>query len=118
MDADYAKAIATNEVWVVTDEGRIVGALVLRIEPDHVFIDNVAVEPDSQGKGIGQALLEQAEVRAAALRVPEVRLLTHKLMNENRAMYAQLGWEEAEHRTEGRFSRVYFRKPVAPSAAD
>ena len=112
MDADYAQAIATNEVWVAARDDGLVGALVLRPEHDHLFVDNVAVDPEAQGTGIGRALLEQAERRAIALGLPELRLLTHELMTENREMYERLGWEETEHRLEGRFSRVYFRKPV------
>jgi GNAT superfamily N-acetyltransferase len=114
MDADYAKAIAIDEVWVATDADLIVGALVLRTERDHLFVDNVAVEPDSQGTGIGRELLEHAEARAAARGAPELRLLTHELMSENRAMYGHLGWEETGERMEGKWARVYFRKAVAP----
>jgi hypothetical protein len=32
-----------------------VKALVLRIEADHVFVDNAAVAPGRQGEGIGGA---------------------------------------------------------------
>jgi N-acetylglutamate synthase-like GNAT family acetyltransferase len=118
MDADYGAAIAANEVWVVASGERLVGVLVLRPEADHLFVDNVAVEPEEQGSGIGGALLEQAEARAVELGVPELRLLTHELMTENRAMYAHLGWEETERRIEGKFARVYFRKPVTSRPAD
>jgi GNAT superfamily N-acetyltransferase len=118
MDADYAAAIEANEVWVLASGERLLGVLVLRREADHLFIDNVAVEPGEQGAGVGGALLQHAEARAAELGVPEVRLLTHELMTENRAIYAHLGWEETERRLEGKFSRVYFRKPVSSRPAD
>jgi ribosomal protein S18 acetylase RimI-like enzyme len=112
MDADYEGEIASNEVWVVPTEDELVGVLVLRREPDHLFVDNVAVAPGSQGSGIGKALLEHGERRARELGLPELRLLTHELMTQNRSMYRHLGWEETEQRDEGKFSRVYFRKPV------
>jgi N-acetylglutamate synthase-like GNAT family acetyltransferase len=110
MDADYPDEIATKEVWVAESVGGVAGAIVMRREADHVFIDNVAVDPAHQGAGIGRALLEQAEGRAREEGIDELQLLTHELMAENRAMYARLGWEETEHRDEEGFARVYFRK--------
>lgn len=110
MDADYAHEIATNEVWVAESENGMVGAIVFRWEPDHVFVDNVAVDPERQGGGIGRMLLEHAEGRAIEEGVDELQLLTHELMTQNRSMYGHLGWEETERRDEEGFSRVYFRK--------
>jgi N-acetylglutamate synthase-like GNAT family acetyltransferase len=110
MDADYADEVAAKEVWVADREGVVLGALVMRWEPDHVFVDNVAVHPAHQGAGIGRALLEHAEARARQEGVDDLQLLTNELMTDNRAMYAHLGWEETDRRDEEGFSRVYFRK--------
>jgi N-acetylglutamate synthase-like GNAT family acetyltransferase len=110
MDVDYAAEISEREVWVVPREGRVEGVLVVQAEPDHVFVHNVAVDPAVQGRGLGKALLELAERRTAELGLREVRLLTNELMTENRAMYAHLGWEETEVRSEPGYRRVYFRK--------
>jgi N-acetylglutamate synthase-like GNAT family acetyltransferase len=63
MDFDYTEEIAAKEVWVAEAEGEIVGALVMRWEPDHVFIDNVAVDPAQQGGGVGRELLEETDRR-------------------------------------------------------
>jgi len=78
MDSDYAREIAEKEVWVYTTDGEVRGVLVLRREPDHLFIDNLAVAPWAQSAGIGRALLEHAGARGVALGVPELRLLTHE----------------------------------------
>ena len=110
MDFDYAEQIAANEVWVTEDGGAIQGVILMRWEADHVFIDNVAVDPDRQGAGIGRTLLDHAETRAREEGTDELQLLTHELMAQNRAMYAHLGWEETDRRDEHGFSRVYFRK--------
>jgi GNAT superfamily N-acetyltransferase len=109
MDADYADEVAAKEVWVADSEG-VVGAIVMRWEPDYVFVDNVAVDPAHQGAGIGRTLLEHAEGRAREEGADELQLLTHELMTGNRVMYARLGWEETDRRDEQGFSRVYFRK--------
>jgi ribosomal protein S18 acetylase RimI-like enzyme len=112
MDFDYAHEIAAKEVWVAESGDELAGALVMRREPDHVFIDNVAVDPARQGDGIGRMLLDHAEGRAREEGLDELQLLTHELMTQNRAMYAHLGWEETDRRDEQGFSRVYFRKPL------
>jgi N-acetylglutamate synthase-like GNAT family acetyltransferase len=113
MKADQAAEIASKEVWVAEVDGEIVGVVVARPEADHVFVDNVAVDPAAQGEGVGRALLERAEQRAAELGVGEIRLLTNVRMTANRALYAHLGWDEAEVREEHGYERVYLRKPVA-----
>ena len=112
MDVDYVDEIATKEIWVLPGAGRPDTVLVVHAEADHLFVHNIAVVPERRGEGLGRALLEFAERRAAELGVPEFRLLTNELMTENRAMYEHLGWEEVERRAEHGYSRVYFRKHV------
>ena len=68
--------------------------------------------PGRQGEGIGRALLALAEERAKELGLPEVRLYTHVLMSENRALYTGLGYGEDEFRAEEGFSRVFMSKRV------
>ena len=112
MDADYADEIARKEVWVAEGSGEIQAILVLRHEADHSFVDNVAVAPDAQGEGLGARLLTLAEARTAASGRREIRLLTNERMHENRALYAHLGWKQYDHRRDGGFSRVFFRKAL------
>jgi GNAT superfamily N-acetyltransferase len=66
MTADYAAHVRDDEVWVADDEGEIQGFLVLVPRGDHLLLDNVAVDPSAQGRGIGAALLALAEERARA----------------------------------------------------
>jgi N-acetylglutamate synthase-like GNAT family acetyltransferase len=116
MKADQAAEIASKDVWVAEADGAIVGVVVVRAERDHVFVDNVAVDPAAQGDGVGRALLDRAGQRAAEIGVGEIRLLTNVRMSANRAMYAHLGWEEFDERQEHGYERVYLRKPVSGSA--
>src|SRR3954447_1602939 len=113
MDVDYVDEIATREIWVLPGVGRLDAVLVVHAEADHLFVHNIAVLAERQGEGLGRALLEFAERRAAELGLPELRLLTNELMTENRAMYEHLGWEEIEQRAEHGYSRVYVRKRLA-----
>jgi ribosomal protein S18 acetylase RimI-like enzyme len=110
MVADYAAAVADQALWVAEDAGAIVGLLVLRPEPDHLLLENVAVHPDAQGRGVGSLLLRVADDEASAAGYPEIRLYTNEAMTENLAYYPRHGYVET-HRAEGDgFRRVYFRK--------
>src|SRR5690349_17836322 len=94
--ADYAALIATGEVYVIEAAGQILGAIVIELRPDHLFIENVAVHPDAQGTGLGYRLMRFAEETARANHLTEIRLYTHELMTENLAYYPRLGFQEVE----------------------
>ena len=113
MTADYATLIGAGEIWVAEEAGRVVGVLVLRPLPGSLFLENVAVLPACQGRGIGRALIAFAERHARALGLPEVTLYTNERMTENLLLYPRLGYVETGRRTEEGFARVYFRKPLA-----
>ena len=110
MDTDYAEKVAQGQVSVAEDAGAVVGLIVLIPEPDHLLVENVAVDPARQGEGIGRALLAFAEEVAREAGTPTLRLYTHVLMTENRALYARLGYEETHRRTDDGFERVFFAK--------
>jgi ribosomal protein S18 acetylase RimI-like enzyme len=112
MDEDYAALIAAGEVFLLSAADRLVGLIVLRPAPDHLLVDNVAVEPDLQGRGNGRALLAFAEEQARALGLTELRLYTNAAMIENIELYRRLGWREHDRRIQSGFARVYFRRPL------
>src|SRR5919204_2460618 len=57
MNADYPALVADGAVWVALNRGELVGVLVLREEPESLLLENVAVNPEAKGKGIGRALV-------------------------------------------------------------
>ncbi len=114
---DYDRRIADGHAWVLEDEGRLAGALVLEDIPGGVLLlDNVAVAPSAQGKGYGRALVAFAEVEARRRGHAEVRLYTHVLMRENLALYARLGFRETGRVSEKGYERVYMAKATAGPA--
>jgi ribosomal protein S18 acetylase RimI-like enzyme len=120
MDADYEALVAEGDVFVLAAAEAVpdvAGVLVLRPDGDALMVENVAVHPDHQGRGFGQALLEFAESQARARGVAELRLYTHELMTGNIELYRRLGWEEYERRASDGFSRVFMRKAVTSSPA-
>ena len=113
MDADYVQAIAHDEVWVADGDGPDpAGFVVLCDESDHLLLENVAVDPAYQGRGLGRILLDLAERRAVEIGLPEVRLFTHVGMTENQQIYERRGYDETHRLQEEHFARVFYRKVV------
>ena len=107
---DYARRIADRQTWVLEDDGRIVGILVLDQGPSGLLLDNIAVLPDSQGKGFGRALIDFAEAEARRRGFGEIHLYTHALMSENIALYRRIGFVETHRGSEKGYDRVYMTK--------
>jgi len=114
LSADYGDLIARGAVHVAVD-GEVLGAVTLLADGDDLMVTNLAVRPDTQGRGLGRRLMAHAEEVAAARGCRRVTLFTHELMVENIAFYGGLGYEETGRRiTDGR-SRVHFAKAITPS---
>jgi ribosomal protein S18 acetylase RimI-like enzyme len=99
MEQDYAERIAATDAFVLEDEGEIAGLLILEADGNHMVIDNVAVDPSRQGRGLGRRLLAYAEERARERGISRLRIYTHQKMTENIELYTRLGYVEYERRT-------------------
>ena len=113
MDDDYQERFAEAEAWVDEEGDAVRGVILLEAEEDHLWVDNVAVDPARHGSGIGKALLELALRRAGELGLGDVRFFTHELMADNRAIYAKLGWMEYDEENPVADFFVYFRKATS-----
>ena len=92
MTADYDKAVRDHLVFVVEAPGRLDAALELIPSADHVLVENVAVAPTAQGRGLGTQMMAIAERVAADLGVKEMRLYTNARFTENIVLYEKLGY--------------------------
>ncbi|SDZ38781.1 N-acetylglutamate synthase, GNAT family [Saccharopolyspora shandongensis] len=110
--ADYSAAVREHQVWVAEEGDRVLGMLVLVPEDDVMLLENVAVHPDAQGRGLGRDLLALAEREAARQRMTEIRLYTNEVMAENLAYYPRHGYVETGRAEQDGYHRVFFRKPV------
>jgi GNAT superfamily N-acetyltransferase len=111
---DYAALIADGTVSVLEDgDGTIAALIVLLPKPDHLLLDNIAVRPDRQGRGLGRQLIAFAEAEARRLGHAELRLYTHQKMTENIALYARLGFVETGRGQEAGYDRVFMTKRLA-----
>jgi len=116
MDDDHAEQVRQGLVHVAEDGGgagagaEVVGMIVLVASEVRLLIENVAVDPGRQGEGTGRRLLLFAEDAARRAGIDIVALYTHEKMSENLALYARLGYEEYERRSQNGFSRVFMSK--------
>lgn len=113
MDDDYATRCAAGQAFVLMQDEAIAGLIVLVDGPDHLWIDNVAVEPAVKGQGLGRMLMAFAEAEARRRALPELRLLTNARMATNIALYTRLGFTETARREEKGRARVYMAKPLS-----
>jgi len=92
MAADYAEAVRKHRFDLLYVEGELAALIETIPEADHLLVENVAVAPAFQGRGLGRKLMAHAEELAASLGFGEIRLYTNKLFAENVQLYGKLGY--------------------------
>lgn len=92
MQADYDHAVVAHRVDLGLLNGEIAGLIETIDQPDHLLIENVAVAPAFQGRGLGRRLMAHAEQLARQLGHAEIRLYTNARFTENVALYQRLGY--------------------------
>ena len=113
MFDDYSEVIQNHSVFVAEAGKDIAAVLVLIQTTSGVLLDNVAVHPDQQGKGLGKRLINLAEAEAAARGFKKLDLYTHECMNENIELYKSLGYMETERKEVQGYHRVYMQKNLS-----
>ena len=111
MFRDYGPSVKAGTTWVAGSP--ITAVLTLYPRDDHLYVENIAVDPSAQGRGLGRALMEFAEQVAARHRLNRMALVTHEAMTENQAIYARLGYTETGRWSEDGYRRIYMEKPLA-----
>ena len=109
---DYAARVSEDAAWVLQEGSAIAGILVLLSTPEYLLLDNIAIAPDRQGRGLGRRLLTFTESEALRRGYREIRLYTHQTMIENQRLYALIGYEETGRGSEAGYDRVFMRKPL------
>jgi ribosomal protein S18 acetylase RimI-like enzyme len=107
---DYGPSVEAGTTWVTGSP--VTAVLTLYPRDDHMYVENIAVDPSAQGRGLGRALMEFAEQEAARRALNRMALVTHEAMTENQAIYARLGYVEIERRAEDGYRRIYMEKPL------
>src|SRR5260221_1750834 len=92
---DYVRLIGEGAVSVLEDaDGAIAALIVLLAKPDHLLLDNIAVRPDRQGRGLGRRLIAFAEDTARRLGYAQLQLYKHATMTQYIGLYTRVGFPE------------------------
>lgn len=92
MVADYEQAVREHQIDLIRVGSETIGLIETMLREDHLWIENVAIRPESQGKGLGRHLLAHAERKAIDAGRAEIRLLTNAAFEANVALYEKTGY--------------------------
>ena len=94
MTADYDRAIADHIIDLWEERDQLLALIEVVRQSDHLWIENIAVRPDQQGKELGSELLDHAERLALSLGFDEIRLYTNAAFASNLSFYSRRGYQE------------------------
>ncbi|MFH1805346.1 MAG: GNAT family N-acetyltransferase [Pseudomonadota bacterium] len=112
MQADYAEAVKNHQIDVLFLGNTLAGLIEMIPKDDHLLIENIAIAPTCQGKGLGRKLLNHAEQVTQSLGHSEIRLYTNKLFAENVKIYLKTGYEIDREETWTGGITVHMRKSL------
>jgi ribosomal protein S18 acetylase RimI-like enzyme len=92
MTVDYGERVTRHRFDLLIDEGALAGLIETAPAGDELLIENVAVAPVFQGRGLGRRLLAHAEGLATAAGLTGTRLYTNQRFSANLRLYASLGY--------------------------
>jgi ribosomal protein S18 acetylase RimI-like enzyme len=113
MQADYDRAVRAHRIDLALLEGALAGLIETVEQPDHLLIENVAVAPSFQGRGLGRRLMAHAERLAEQQARAELRLYTNARFEENVALYRRLGYRVDREEESALGVTVYMSKALA-----
>jgi N-acetylglutamate synthase-like GNAT family acetyltransferase len=94
MTANYARAVIDHIIDLYEENDLPVALIEVIPQPSYLLIENIAVLPSQQGKGLGEFLLNHAEIIARALHLSELQLYTNAAFVSNIEFYARRGFHE------------------------
>jgi ribosomal protein S18 acetylase RimI-like enzyme len=112
MTADYAEAVRRHRIDLLHLDGALAALIETIAEADHLLVENVAVSPAFQGRGLGRKLMAHAEQIAASSGRGEIRLYTNKLFAQNIELYRTLGYRIDREEVLEIGVAVHMSKPV------
>jgi ribosomal protein S18 acetylase RimI-like enzyme len=109
MRDDFSARAANGQAWLLGEDA----LCVLEEKPDALVLDNLAVRPAAQGRGLGRQLVAFAEKEARSRGHRVLRLYTNARMEPNIALYERLGFRETGREPAGELgTRVWMEKPL------
>jgi len=112
MIADFGALIGAGHISVAVIDGDICGFVAAYPKNGVMHLENVAIAPAHQNRGLGGKLVGYVENFARELGLPAVELYTNEKMTGNLTWYPAIGYRETGRWNEDGFNRVFFRKDL------
>jgi GNAT superfamily N-acetyltransferase len=113
MNVDYEHAVRAHQIDLAYLDGELAGVIEIIPAADHLLLENLAITPAHQRKGLGRRMMARVEALARARGLTLVRLYTNKAFASNLAFYQKLGYAiEREEPIKGGGTLVYFAKTL------
>ena len=90
--ASLRKTAAQDEIWCIGIPP--VACMILSAKPGVLYLGKVCVAPTHQRLGLARHLINHAETRARALKLPALELQTRIELEDNHATFRALGFAE------------------------
>lgn len=88
-------ALETNEVGLLLHiDERLVGTVRYGINEDALFFSRLAVDPDTRGRGVARALLEELEKRTIEAHKDRIRCKVRMSIVRNMKLYEVFGYTQ------------------------
>jgi N-acetylglutamate synthase-like GNAT family acetyltransferase len=117
MTADYARAVVDHVIDLYEADGQVIALIEMVPESTCLLVENVAVLPAHQHRGVGDVLLRHAEACARARGLAELRLYTNAAFGSNLAFYARRGYIETRREALASGGELVHMTKPGPSSA-
>ncbi|MEZ5830383.1 MAG: GNAT family N-acetyltransferase [Dongiaceae bacterium] len=87
-------ALGSESFVIARQAGRVIGCVSVKDRAGVAYARRLAVEPAQQGKGLGRALMMEAEALARRLGFNRLHVETRLALAGNRALFRVLGFQE------------------------
>ena len=111
MNANYKNHIKNDQVFVIeySQTAQVIAFSVIVIKNKIYWLENIAVSPQYQKRGIGKMILFEVE-QWLSQRTRSYQLYTNVVMHENIEWYKKQGFIQLRQALEDGFERLYFCK--------
>lgn len=97
----------TNTILKYSENNKIIGCVLLKANENELYLGMLTVSPDLQNSGVGKKLLHQAEVFAAEMQLPKIKMTVISVREELIAWYKRNGYVDTGAREPFPVSAVF-----------
>jgi len=105
---DEALIDPLTRIFIAEEDGKALGCVLCKLTEReenpftvamrYLLVDQISVQPEAQGKGIGKALIEQAEVLARELNASQIQLHSWGFNTSAHTFFEKMGFEKFSYR--------------------